>query len=83
MTLSTLFALAALFVAVVALVKAREAAKRADGLSEDYWQLRYECGQMASKLRRLEEAGSSPVPEEQPGQRPIATAFVPLSSLKR
>lgn len=83
MTLSTVFALAALLVAAVSLLKARAATKQIDGLSEAYWQLRYEYGQLASRLKRLEDAGSAPVSDERPGPRSVATAFVPLSSLKR
>jgi type II secretory pathway component PulJ len=74
---------------LVALVKARAAAKRVDELSEAYWQLRYEYGQMAARLRRLEDSASPQADDEAPGQRQVTnvanvpTAFVPLSSLKR
>ena len=83
MTLSSFLAVVALIAAAAALVKARRTAKRFEGLSEAYWQLRYEYGQLASSLRRLEQAGTSPAAEESRGPQPVPTAFVPLSSLKR
>jgi hypothetical protein len=82
-TLSSVLAVVALIVAAAALVKARDTARRFEGLSEAYWQLRYEYGQLASSLRRLEQAEPPPAAEENPGPRPVQTAFVPLSSLKR
>ena len=66
-------------------VRARRVAKRLDRLSESYWELRYEYGQLRSQLARLEspgsdsEAGSAPQRQEAGG----STVFVPLSSLKR
>ena len=71
--------------ALVALWRARGAAKRLERLSESYWELRYESGQLKARVTRLEvETGlrePSPDPE---GQQPTAaTTFVPLSSLKK
>jgi hypothetical protein len=72
---------AAVVVALVALIRARQVASRLDRLTESYWELRYEYGQLRARLGRLDgppeaDAGGQP---SQPG----ATAFVPLSSLKR
>lgn len=72
---------AALVVALVALVRARQASRRLDRLTESYWELRYDYGQLRARLSRLEgepaaDAGGQPSP-------PGSTAFVPLSSLKR
>ncbi|HZR24109.1 MAG TPA: hypothetical protein VFA59_11005 [Vicinamibacterales bacterium] len=72
---------AALIVAAAALMKARKLAKRLERLTESYWELRYEHGQLRARLNRLdpEPANDAPDPARQPG----VTAFVPLSSLKR
>jgi HAMP domain-containing protein len=73
---------ATLLIAVVALFQARRVSKRLERLTESYWQLRYEQGQLRARMTRLEPAepaSAAPNPEPQAG----ATAFVPLSSLKR
>jgi hypothetical protein len=60
--------------------------KRLERLSESYWELRYEHGQLRSRIARLEPAPGEHVPgehEQQPRAQSGATAFVPLSSLKR
>ena len=84
LTLSSIFAGLAALVAVLALWRARGAAKRIERLSESYWELRYESGQLKARVTRLEvETGlrePSPDPE---GPQPAATTFVPLSSLKK
>ena len=70
----------AVVVAVVALMKARRAAKRLERLTETYWELRYDHGQLRARVTKLDPE-SSPEPE---GERKTgSTAFVPLSSLKR
>ena len=82
LTFLWLTAVAAVLVAVAALVKARRLAKRLERLTESYWELRYEHGQLRARMNRLD-------PEQQPGGGPEAvappgsTAFVPLSSLRR
>ena len=73
---------AAAVVALAALLRARALSRRLERLSESYWELRYEHGQLRSRLTQLEAPGAAArtVPE------PVATAqtaFVPLSSLKR
>jgi hypothetical protein len=85
LTLQWLTAGTAILVACAALVRARRVAKRLDRLSESYWELRYEYGQLRSQLTRLESPGSDaeagPDPQRQQGGG--STVFVPLSSLKR
>jgi len=76
---------AALLIAVGAFLRARRVARRLERLTESYWELRYEYGQLRARVARLEppvtEAGAgSDVPHE--AARP-ASNFVPLSSLKR
>jgi len=72
---------AAVIVAAAALMKARRLARRLERLSESYWELRYESGQLRARLNRLDP---EPVPDrsERPPQAGV-TAFVPLSSVKR
>ena len=82
MTLLWLLTIAALFTGVAGWLRARRLARRLERLTESYWELRYEHGQLRSRLNRLDP--------EDPLARPAAaaastgtTAFVPLSSLKR
>jgi hypothetical protein len=87
LTFLFLIVVVALAGAGFALVKARRAAIRLERLSESYWELRYEYGQLASRVTRLETldigpgAAARPEPAE-PAPRQGMT-FVPLSSLKR
>jgi len=75
---------AALIVAVAALAKARRLAKRLERLTESYWELRYEHGQLRARVNRLDpETSSSGAGADLPPVTSGATAFVPLSSLKR
>ena len=69
-----------LFAAAAALMKARALAKRLERLTESYWELRYEHGQLRARVQRLD-----PEPAAVPDQPPQTgvMAFVPLSSLKR
>jgi hypothetical protein len=72
----------AVLIAVAALVRARRTAKRLDRLTESYWELRYEHGQLRGRLKALEPEAADAGPEQVPRQGGT-TAFVPLSSLKR
>jgi hypothetical protein len=72
----------AVLIAVAALVRARRTAKRLDRLTESYWELRYEHGQLRGRLKALEPQAAAAEPE-QAGLPAGTTAFVPLSSLKR
>jgi hypothetical protein len=72
----------ALTVALAALVKARRLAKRLERLTESYWELRYEHGQLRSRVNRLDPE-QLPPPAADAGPPAGTTAFVPLSSLKR
>jgi hypothetical protein len=84
LTLHWLLTGAAVIVAVVALAKARRATKRLERLTETYWELRYDHGQLRARVNKLDPE----TPPGQPGQpepapRPGGAHFVPLSSLKR
>ena len=73
-----------LVVAGIAFMKARRVARRLERLSESYWELRYEHGQLASRLARLERPpNSAGEPADAHDQNGRNVAFVPLSSLKR
>ena len=69
--------------AVAALVKARRLAKRLERLTESYWELRYEHGQLRARVNRLDPSQASSAADDVPQMTGGATAFVPLSSLKR
>ena len=81
MTLPWFIAGAALAVALVAWRQARQTAKRLAQLSEVYWELKYQQGELRVRLQRMEggqPAETSETPAGQPGE-----SFVPLNSLKR
>ena len=73
---------ASLVVALIAFVQSRRTAKRLEQLTQNYWELKYQNGELRVQLQRL--SGESPT---QPPQQPAATqgrdSFVPLTSLKR
>jgi hypothetical protein len=82
LTLQGVLTAGALLAAIVALLSARRAARRLERLSESYWELRYESGQLKARVTRVETAAGLREPDEEP--RPaVPTAFVPLSSLKK
>jgi hypothetical protein len=85
LTLPNIFAVVSTLIAVVALMRARAAVRRIERLSESYWELRYENGQLKARVTRLEvQTGlREPTPETQPQQPTAPTTFVPLSSLKK
>ena len=79
MTFHWLLTGAALLLAAVALLTARRQRQRLERLTESYWELRYEHGQLRARVNRLD-------PEQQAAAtaaEPPATNFIPLSSLKR
>ena len=80
MTLLWLLTATAALIALAALAKARRVAKRLERLTESYWELRYEHGQLRARVNRLDpEQAAAPDPAS-----PATPAnFVPLSSLKR
>ena len=84
MTFLSLLSGAALLTALLAFLRARRTAKRLERLTEAYWELRYEQGQLRARVARMDPDGAAAasVPPDMPRQTG-ATAFVPLSSLKR
>jgi len=83
LTFSGLLTVAAIVIAIAAFVRARRATRRLERLSESYWELRYESGQLKSRLARLETASGIRAADDHPAPQPVTTAFVPLSSLKK
>jgi hypothetical protein len=79
-TLLWLITAVAALAAVTAWSKSRRLARRVERLTESYWELRYEHGQLRARLNRLdpEDAVAS-----EPARPAGTIAFVPLSSLKR
>jgi hypothetical protein len=81
LTLQWLVTGAAVLLAAGAFARARRLARRLERLTESYWELRYEHGQLRARLNRLDPDPSTAATE--PTAAPGVTAFVPLSSLKR
>ena len=82
-TFHWLLTVAAVLAAAVAWLKARRLAKRLERLTESYWELRYEHGQLQSRVNRLAPDEPASAPVAGPSLREGTVAFVPLSSLKR
>jgi hypothetical protein len=68
----TALVLVALVIGLAAFVQARRSARQLARLTEMYWQLKYEHGELKAAVR--------PPPDPAP---PPTTAFVPLGSIKR
>ncbi len=80
MTLQWLLTGVAVLVAISAFAKARRLARRLERLTESYWELRYEHGQLRARVHRLDPESPAPAPDATQGGSTMA--FVPLSSLK-
>jgi hypothetical protein len=80
MTFLWLATVASFFTAVVAWNRARRATRRLEQLSQLYWELRYQHGELRAQLQRRAEAGAAPTPAP---PAPATEVFVPLASLKR
>jgi hypothetical protein len=72
---------ASLAVALVALVQARRTARRLEQLTQNYWELKYQNGELRVQLQQLtgESASAPPAAPATQGR----DSFVPLASLKR
>ena len=65
--------------AFAALATARGVARRLAQLTEQYWELKYEHGELKARIKAM-----APTPEEVEAARPAPQqTFVPLSSVKR
>jgi hypothetical protein len=81
MTLPWVLAGTALVVALVAWSRARRTARRLEQLTEMYWELKYQHGELRVRMQRLAGEPSSVPPAAPPA--PPGDAFIPLDSLKR
>ena len=79
LTLHWLLTGAALVLAGIALLTARRQTRRLERLTESYWELRYEHGQLRARVNRLDPEQQAPAA----GPESPAANFIPLSSLKR
>ena len=65
--------------AAAAFVAARRLSRRLAQLTEQYWELKYQHGELKERVKAL-----APTPEEKAAmQPPVQQTFVPLSSIKR
>jgi hypothetical protein len=80
MTLLWIVTGVSLLLALLAWGKARRTARRLEQLSQMYWELKYQHGELRVQVQRL--TGDAP-PDTAVPPRPPAEAFVPLTSLKR
>jgi hypothetical protein len=82
MTILWLVTGASLVASLVALIGVRRSAKRLEELSQLYWGLRYQQGELRA---HLQATGGLAKPSDEPAtpSRAPAEAFVPLSSVRR
>ena len=69
---------ASLVIALIALVHARRAARRIEQLTHNYWELKYQNGELRVQLQRL--TGESTTPPPEPAAAQGRDSFVPLAS---
>lgn len=85
LTLPSISVAIAVLVAIIAYLRTRAVAQRLERMTEAYWELRYETGQLKSRVTRLEvTAGLREGEPEAEAPAPASpTTFVPLSSLRK
>jgi hypothetical protein len=81
MTLLWFIAGASLVAALAAWSQARRNAKRLEQLSQMYWELKYQLGELRVQLQR--PADGLPPPDQPAPPAPARDSFIPLTSLKR
>jgi len=74
---------AGVFAVFVGALWARRITKRIERLSQSYWELRYEQGQLNARVGRLEPPASGTDQEQPEGSGRPTSNFVPLSSLRK
>jgi hypothetical protein len=71
-----------LLVALVALAWVRRVSRRLDGLTQSYWELRYEYTRVRSQLSSLDPDQAPAADAETPLASPTVS-FVPLSTIRK
>ena len=73
-----------LLAALVAWRQARQNARRLEQLSQMYWELKYQHGELRVQLQRaVPSAATAPEPTPAPREPSLPDGFVPLTSVKR
>jgi hypothetical protein len=72
---------ASLVAAFIALAQARRASRRLEQLSQQYWELKFQNGELRVQLQQL--TGNQSSPPDAPAAPAARDSFVPLASLKR
>jgi hypothetical protein len=72
---------ASLVVALVALAQARRTSRRLEQLSQQYWELKFQNGELRVRLQQV--TGNPPPSTDVPAAPAARDSFVPLASLKR
>ena len=72
---------ASLVLALVAVAQARRTARRLEQLTQNYWELKYQNGELRVQLQQLTGESTPPQPETEATRG--RDSFVPLASLKR
>jgi hypothetical protein len=83
MTLIWLVTGASLLIALVAFSQARRTAKRLEEISQHYWELKYQNGELRVQIEQLTGQSTKEKPAPAPTAAQARDSFVPLSSLKR
>ena len=65
--------------ALAALATARRVSRRLAQLSEQYWELKYEHGELKARVKALAPTAA----EIEAARPPVQQTFVPLTSIKR
>ena len=80
MTLLWFITSVSLLVALVSWRQARRTAKRLEQLTQMYWELKYQHGELRVQVQR---AGGTPPPAPPAPVVPAGNSFIPLTALKR
>ena len=71
----------ALIVAVLAWARSRKLGRKLDQLTQQYWELRYQHGQLKARVDRIDPEAQAAA--DAPVSAATGQTFIPLSSLKR
>ncbi len=74
---------ASLVVSLVALFWVRRTVKRLEDLSQQYWALRYQQGELRAYVQATSGGAVAPQDTQAAASRAPAEAFVPLSAVRR